>query len=182
MAELTLDYILDVPFTLKPRPIAISSDLRPARRVALLVIILEHCRESRANLEQLHVLNWALRTEDSRRDFLDFLKGKRSPDRAVVRYDPSLTRVIAIALALGLVLRNDDQRQLRVEGLELAASPRTTSISQEYRISLADRGRELARLLADRPDCLQVERTFLKQVGRKITQQLIHRLLYWGKA
>ena len=179
MAEPTLDDILDVPFTLKPRPIAISSDLRPARRVALLVLILEHCREMRANLEQLHVLNWALRNEESRRDFADFLNGKRAPDRAVVRYDPSLSRVIAIALAMGLVLRNEHQKQLPLEGMA-DAPPKVAPTSQDYRISLSDRGKELAKILAGQEGCLAVERAFLKKVGRKITQQLIHHLLYWG--
>ena len=77
MAETDLENILDVPFTLKQRPVPISAELRPARRLAVLVLILEHCREARANLEQLHVLNWAIRNEGSRRDFLRSLQGEQ---------------------------------------------------------------------------------------------------------
>jgi hypothetical protein len=180
MTDEELEALLNVPYRLKQRTFAISADLRPARRLALLVLILNHCRAGRASLEQLHVLNWAIRTEQSRNDFLDFLKGKRYPDRAVVSYDPSLSRLIAFALAEKFVLKNDRPVQQPIQGIEPPAASNGSSSSVDYRIILSDRGKALVEALKKHRDMLVAERDFLKRIGMKVTQQQVHELLYWG--
>lgn len=174
-----LDELFNIPFTLKRRPVAVSADFRPLRRLALLMLVLSHCRGNRANLEQLHVLNWAVRSERTRRDFLDFLNGDRSPDRAIVRYDPSLSRLIAFALAEKFVTKNE--RPMQQQQLPGVASPNVNSSQAgvDYRIMLAERGEELLAALKETTVLLE-ERTFLNQLKRKVTKQQIHDLLYWG--
>ena len=98
MLEEELESFADVLFTLSLRPIPIPGELRPVRRLAVLVLMLKHCHGGRANVEQLHVLNWSIRTADSRQALLEFLSGNRTPDKAIVRYDPSLSRAIAFAI------------------------------------------------------------------------------------
>jgi hypothetical protein len=176
----TLNELLDVPFTLKPRCVSISADLRPTRRIAVLVLLLHQCRGRRANIEQLHVMNWAIRTAESRRFFLEHIQGHRAPDEAVVRYDPSLSRLIALALAEGLVDRvaapEDEQKELPAGDARNAESkPR----SNPYRISLSAKGMTLAEELQKQEDCLVEEREFLSEIGFKVTQDQIHALLYW---
>jgi hypothetical protein len=79
------------------------------------------------------------------------------------------------------VQRNEHQAQLKLTGLDVTIPPKISSSAYDYRIILSDQGKALALMLAERKDCLQTERTFLKQVGKKITQKLIHQLLFWEK-
>jgi hypothetical protein len=180
MSELSLDDLFDVPFTLRQRPLAVAADLRIARRLALLVMILEHCRGGRANLEQLHVLNWAIRNEQTRTDFLDFLDGRRSPDRAIVSYDPSLSRLIAFALAEKFVERNERAQQQQLPGLTPSKLPTDSTAGVDYRVKLSERGKAFSAELAKEKETLVAEREFLKRIGKKVTQQQIHDLLFWG--
>jgi hypothetical protein len=174
----TLDELLDIPFTLKARTISIAADLRPTRRIAVLVLVLNQCRGRRANIEQLHVMNWAIRTSDSRRSFLELLQGHRTPDEAVVRYDPSLSRLIAFALAEGLVDRVEPTNKGQ-ELLSMRGRPPEEHKPNPYRITLSERGAILAEELQDLEDCLVEERQFLKEIGVKITQDQIHSMLFW---
>lgn len=180
MPDLSLDDLFDVPFTLRPRPLAVAADLRIARRLAILVMILDHCRGGRANIEQLHVLNWAIRSERTRTDFVDFLEGRRSPDRAIVSYDPSLSRVIAFGLAEKFVERNERSNQQLLTGITTPQPPTSSTAGVDYRIRLAARGKAFAVELAKEKEALIAEREFLKRLGKKLTQQQIHDLLFWG--
>lgn len=179
MPDLSLDELFDVPFTLRQRPLAVAADLRIARRLALLVMILDKCRGGRANLEQLHVLNWAIRNEQTRSDFLAFLEGKRTPDRVIVSYDPSLSRLIAFALAEKFVERNEQPRQQQLP-LTPKNPPTESKAGLDYRIRLSERGKAFATELAKETEALVAEREFLKRFGKKMTQQQIHDLLFWG--
>lgn len=179
MTELSLDELFDVPFTLRQRPLAVAADLRIARRLALLVMTLDHCRGGRANLEQLHVLNWAIRNEQTRADFLDFLEGRRTPDRVIVSYDPSLSRLIAFALAEKFVERNEQPQQQQLPLTPVRPSP-DSKAGIDYRIRLSERGKAFADEVAKDKATLVAEREFLKRLGKKLTQQQIHDLLFWG--
>jgi hypothetical protein len=180
MHDSLLEELFNVPFILKQRPLAISPDLRIVRRLALLVIILDHCRGARANIEQLHVLNWAVRNEHTREAFLAFLSGTRSPDRAIVSYDPSLSRLIAFALAERFVERNEQPIQQQLPGLEPQKPLTYSTRGIDYRIKLSTKGMALVAALSKDKDTLVTEWAFLKRVGNKVTKQKIHDLLFWG--
>lgn len=159
----------DENIILRPRKRSIPGQLRTVRRLALLAVTLNACRQSQATLPQLHVLNWAVRTKESRKLFLEFLRGFVAPDVAVVRFDPSLPRTIEYAVSEGIVSDGDIDI---LPGME-------QSQSANYRITLTEKGRDIVGLVEDE-GALVDERIFLSEIGKKITQTLIQSLLDWS--
>jgi len=172
MPETSLDEALDVPFTFRRRPRALPCSMRPGWRLHVLVLILNQCRGSRASLEQLHVLNWAIRTEATRNHFLQFLEGKCAPNQVIVRYDPSLSRAIDFAFAERLIIRQEQQTELFENDVKSKKTP-------PYRVILGERGLRLFQQIQKMEDAFTVEKAFLKSIGKKITQEQISALFTW---
>jgi hypothetical protein len=173
MTQTTLDEVLDVPFTFRRRPRGLPCAMRPAWRLHVLVLVLDQCWAGKASLEQLHVLNWAIRSEDTRQLFLQFIKGMRAPNQIIVRYDPSLSRAIDFAFAEKIVTRHEQQLSLlKEEDSEKKAPP--------YRILLSARGRTLVQAIKAMEDAFVVEKEFLKAIGKKVTQQQVESLFTWS--
>lgn len=177
MIDAAIEEFLDVPFTFRRRPRAIPCAMRPVWRLHVLVLILDQCRGGRASLEQLHVLNWAIRSEESRLLFLQFVRGYRAPNQIVVRYDPSLSRAVDFAFAERLVARHESQLSLFGEQ---AQRPERKSRVPHYRIILGERGRALARQIHQTEDAFVVEKQFLQSIGRKVSQEQVQSLFTWS--
>jgi hypothetical protein len=171
MPDMLLEQALDVPFTFKQRPVPLPCDLRPGWRLYVLLLLLDQCRGGKATLQQLHVLNWAIRTEETRTAFLQFINGVRTPNQMIVRYDPSLNRAVEFAFAEGLVSRHEESP------LALNELPQPT---EEYRVILAPKGRRFLSLIQGMEDCLVAEKQFLAGIGRKVSQVLVEKLFTWG--
>jgi hypothetical protein len=147
--------------------------MRPGWRLHVLVLILNQCRGARASLEQLHVLNWAIRTEETRQHFLQFLEGKRAPNQVIVRYDPSLSRAIDLAFAEKVVMRQEQQAELfEGDGKPNKAPP--------YRVVLGERGLRLLQQIQKMDDAFTVEKEFLMVIGKKVTQEQVSALFTWS--
>jgi len=144
---------LDVPFDFVERPDPIPATLRPAWRIASLLLCLVQCRGGKANRKQLHVLNWAARNTEARRIFLKVLEGTVSPDEAIVRFDPVLDRAVQFALGEKLVFQSGDL---------LVISPM---------------GETLVRAIMQDRECMVDEKDFLRQIGRKLTQSQVEALI-----
>lgn len=87
---------------------------------------------------------------------LSWLSGRRAPDDIAVRYDPALSRTIAIAVSSGLAVRRNNQA-----------------------ISLAPAGKDLARSVWSNSDVLREEKALLNTFPGKITQKSIRQLTEW---
>lgn len=148
--ETDIEAVLDVPFVFERQPGSVPVELRPRRRLALLVLAIDHCRGKQATVEQLHALNWAIKTAEEQQRFLEFLAGRQDPGDVVIRFDPSLDRVVHLAEGLGLV--------------ETAGT--------NPRVGLTQRGRRLAAALKKQQDCLVEEQEFLNKVGTVTQSQL----------
>lgn len=169
---LNLETLFDVPFTFALRPSPLPADLRPVWRLTTLTMSVYHCRGDRASLEQLHVLNWALGSAETRAAFLRFLAGTRKPDDAIVRLEPSLSRAVAFALHEGLIQK-------------IASRPKGTTAQPAaplYRIGLTQLGRSLAEAALSANDCFLVEQRFFKEVTQlthgKLTQAQVQNLFH----
>lgn len=162
-----LDSILDEPFTFRERPTPISPDLRPVRRIALLLLMLDKCQGGKASHEQLHVLNWALRDAESQRAILEFLNGNGHPNKPIIRFDPTLDRATLFAEAEGLVAmelvgtRNGDRMVGQWPG---------------YRVKLLETGKQIVKEVLQMVDCFKPERAFLSQLNGKFTQEKVKTL------
>ncbi len=164
------DKTIDIPFSFRLRPRPLPADLRPAFRLAVLVLIIEHCRGGRASVEQLHVMDWSIRTPHTRSLFLEYMEGKRKPSEVIVRMDPSLSRAIDFALAEKLVTHREPNL------LPDIVSPMTS-----LRFMLTKDGRELAKELMAMEGCLEDEKYFLASIGSKVTQSQVHGLFDWNR-
>jgi len=146
---------------------------RTVRRLALLTLILEACRGQQASLAQLHVLNWAIRTPESRQAFLAFMKGDVTPDEAIVRFDPTLSRAVQYAV--------EEQIVTDRESIQGTLDGKSESKVGLYRITLAEKGRALAEAVKN-AGVLVDERIFLESLNKKVTQTMVDDLLRWGQA
>jgi len=146
----------DVRFDFIERPDTTPADFRPLWRMALLVLILDKCWGQRASIGQVHVLNWAIRTKQSRDAFLSFQKGSVSYERAIVRFEPSLNRAIDFAFGEGLIRK------------------RANDV-----IEMTIKGRAWADKILNSPELLSEERGFLTGIKGKITQQTADAVLNW---
>ncbi len=153
----TLLQQLDVPFSFKRQSAPLPGDLRPAWRIALLLLVLQYSRRGKASLEKLHVLNWATRTEEHRVLLLRYGRGEARKDDLVPRIEPSLNRAIDLARGEGLV-----------------------SMENGKRVSLTQKGRGAARDIDEATGCLVAEKAFLREAKRFATEQNIRALLTWS--
>lgn len=144
-----------VVFTRRPDPV--PGDLRTAWRISAIVLVLRRCRANTANVEQIHVLVWALRSEHGRRVVSEWFNHQRKPHGLIIRHDPSTTRSINLAVAAGLAKRNPNAS-----------------------ISLTEKGERMASLLMSRNDVLQMEKDFLATLPARITQKSVNDLLDWS--
>lgn len=138
------------------RSVSIPGDFRTGWRLSVLCLLLTRGRANQLALDHLHVLWWAIRTYTSRALFLRWLDGDKNPDELIVRFDPSLT--VTIDLAMGQQL-----------------AERTGS----GRIKLTPTGEGLATTVNSDPNVLVTEKAFLDNLPRTITQRQISELLEW---
>jgi hypothetical protein len=92
-----LDQALARPFVFNDRPTPAPSDLRPVWRVPVVLLLVRACRAQQATHEQLHVLNWAVRSAPRVEALAAVIGGQLAPDQAVVRFEPALDRAVALA-------------------------------------------------------------------------------------
>lgn len=142
-------------FRFRKQPVALPPDLRPAWRITVLLLVLTRCcRQGRSGLTRIHVLNWAMRTPQSRQLFLDVLEGAVRPDAAIVRFDPSLNRAIDVASGEKLLQRLSNKTfQITATGIALTEE-----------------------VLAD-DTLMRTEKWFLGEVGHRATEKWIEKLL-----
>lgn len=138
------------------RPSSVPADLRLGWRISALTLILDQCRGKTANLEQVHLLTWALRSAETRELIARWFDGSQRPDDLVVRFDPSMTRTITLCVAGGIVRWNAN-----------------------HTITLLEPGIELVSDVRGAADVMGPEKAFLSMLPRPITQKSIQALLEW---
>jgi hypothetical protein len=137
---------LDVFFDFVRRPSPVPATLRPEWRIASLLLALRQCWGNKATRRQLHVLNWALRTPETRTMFAHVIAGNLRPDEAIVRFDPVVDRA-----------------------LQFAEGEKLVTVSGDL-VALTMRGEELVKSVMRNKDCMVTEKEFLTSLGRKLTQ------------
>lgn len=155
LSELFSDTRTPLAFSRRPDPI--PGDLRHGWRLAALVLVLDRCHGSSANVEQIHLLTWAIRANATREMVRSWITGERAPDEFAVRYDPALSRTIAIAISAGLAFRKPSQA-----------------------ISLTAEGKALARSVWANSEVMAEEKNFLRIFPGKISQKSVRQLMDWN--
>lgn len=155
MSSGDVEALLDQPFVFRNRPTSAAPDLRPVWRVPVVLLFVRACRSQRATHEQLHVLNWAVRSAVAADTLLGYLAGDIPPEQAIVRFDPALDR--AVALARGLAFIAWDKRS--------------------WALTAAGRA---ATLQLDEAGVLRREQSLLAELPKPLTQTAVLRLLQRG--
>ncbi|MEU6023089.1 hypothetical protein [Micromonospora sp. NPDC047134] len=136
-----------------PRPDPIPGDLRLSWRLSALVLVLDRSRGKTANLEQIHFLTSAIRSEELARMAIRWFNGSKAPDDPVIRYDPAMSRTIGLAVACGLAAWKGPSVSLTGDGLELAAKIKSNQM------------------------VMQREKAFLSGLPRAISQKSVREVL-----
>lgn len=151
---------LAVPITFRRRPISIPAELRPHWLIAIIILILwQSSRAAKASLQKLHVLSWAVRDLPRQQTFLRFLNEEIGPEDVLVRYEPGLDRAVRLAVADALI----------------------SSISG-HQVQLTPTGSAIAQQIEQTADCMEIEKTFLTNIGLRPTEKRIKALLHMESA
>jgi len=148
---------IDIPFAFRQRATPLVGDLRPAWRIALVLLMLLHSRGKKASLQKLHVLNSVCRSMNTRRAFLRYVQGEARKDEIIPRVEPSLNRALNLARGEGLL-----------------------EIERGKNIKLTAAGLRLAEQLDEISDCLDAEKTFLKAIQSFATEGRVEDLFTWN--
>ena len=148
----------DFVFRLRAEPI--PGDLRPVWRIAMLVLMLLRAGHGRGmSLKKALILNWGVRTAETREALLRMIEGRRRLEDIPVRFDPALNRALHYAAAEGLV---------NIE------SKTTGSV-----ISMQSAGEIIANLIYKTRDCMETEKAFFDRVRGRMPETKVKELLDW---
>ncbi len=150
-AEL-LEQVLETPTALTERPLPAPGDLRPSWRLAALVLLLDRCYGKSATMEQVQVVGWAMLGEESRKAVASLKDTRPLPDVPIVRFDPSWSRTVDLAVGLSLASWTDTGR-----------------------VELTTSGKAAAKALWEAEGVLDVERAFLREL--RVSQAMVDRML-----
>lgn len=120
--ESLLEEDLTASVVFRRRPIDIPGDMRPAWRIAFIVMMLKQCcRGGKSSIRRLHVLNWCGRSAEAGNLLRRAVSERISPGAVLVRIEPSLARAVDFALGAKLLERDGKDRvKLTKDGHELA--------------------------------------------------------------
>lgn len=149
------DLLPDVGFEFTSLPTPIPASLRPSRRIALLLILVEKSHASGASWKGLQLLNWMVR-DPRHAELVNALWEDRDiPDRPVVRFEPALERAIDLAVGLDLV-----------------------QVTASRAIRLTAKGKTIVEAIGQCP-VFERERAILGQIPGKVTRTAAERALQW---
>uniref|UniRef100_UPI004040078B hypothetical protein n=1 Tax=Streptomyces sp. DSM 41540 TaxID=3448657 RepID=UPI004040078B len=135
---------------------SIPGDLRISWRLAVLCLLLARFRAKTARIEHLHTLWWAIRSEATRDLIIRWFNNKPVPDEIIVRFDPSLTKTIDLAVGQGLVESDSN-------GV----------------VKLTSTGLAMAQAVGVSDDVLADEKGFLESLPRSISQRAMREMTEW---
>ncbi|MXO61410.1 hypothetical protein [Qipengyuania oceanensis] len=138
-------------FTARPEPVA--GDLRMSWGIAVVLLSLFHSRGKKASFLKLQFLAHSIRTEDSREQVHAVLRGERKTSELQVRVEPWLNRAVAFAHGLKYV-----------------------DVSKGKTITLTPLGQDVAAAIDATSDVLHHERTFLTNVAKRATENIVTRI------
>ena len=79
--------------TFSKKPISIPPEYRPSYTIGLIVLILKICcQSSKSSLLKLHLINWALKSDENRNSLKKFVLSNYTESSKTWGIEPSLNR------------------------------------------------------------------------------------------
>jgi hypothetical protein len=146
---------IDRPFRFKRKPMPVAAELRPDWKMATLLLILHLSSVGgKSSLKRLYILNWAVRSAKHRDEF-DQVRDHLSPlFHFQFRFEPALARAIDLAVGEGFV--------------EWVGGDR---------LRIATKGKRWIEEIEKDESLLAVERSFLKRIGKTITESMASEMI-----
>jgi len=144
-------------FSFTPRPVPVPGDLRINWRVSIVLLMLKSCRSNRASFAKLHLLNDAVRSEQSSRKIERILVGQEDMLSWRMRVEPAFGRAIDFAV-----------------GDKFAGWTRT---AQKAGLQLTKDGIAAAQSIERADDVLLVEKAFIRSLAKQITEEFVTKIL-----
>lgn len=136
---------------------ALLADMRPLWRMALILLALRRCGYGKKmSMAKLYVLNWAVRSEDTRSRFLRAIESGAAPDDLVIRFEPALMRAVSLAVGEGLL------------DIEKGKNVRLTAAGDAFAAEIEQDG-----------ECFKAEKEYLASLKGRVFEKDIQRLLKW---
>ena len=150
MRETPLVYT-DIVFNAKPD--AVPYNYRISYKVTQLCLIMRICgRGDVCSLIKLHMISFALISQENMRKLVDFADGIGSAP--IVRFDPSVNRALTYAIGCGLIKRQ-----------------------QNAKYKLTDRGKQLAEQIKVVGDLMVIEIGDLNLLAKKLTERKVEEIV-----
>ena len=150
MKAVPLEYT-DIVFDAKPD--AVPYNYRISYKVTQLCLIMRICgRGDVCSLIKLHMISFALISQDNMRKLVDFADGIGSPP--IVRFDPAGNRALTYAVGYGLIERQ-----------------------QNSKYKLTDRGKQLAEQIRAVGDLMVMEISDLNSLAKKLTESKVEEIV-----
>ena len=150
MKEVPLEYT-DIVFDAKPD--AVPYNYRISYKVTQLCLIMRICgRGDVCSLIKLHMISFALISQDNMRKLVDFVDGIGSTP--IVRFDPAVNRALTYAIGYGLIERQ-----------------------QNAKYKLTNRGKQLAEQIRAVGDLMVMEISDLNSLAKKLTESKIEEIV-----
>ncbi len=145
-------------FTVRSEPL--PAELRPAWRIALLLLMLRRVGRSGAmSLKKAHLVCSGASSKASRERLLRLLNGNRHLEDVPLRIDPSLNRAIDYAIAERLI----------------AAHVR----SETCVLELLPSGTKFVEALMSESECLVEEKLFAESLRGNVPNERVEEILNW---
>lgn len=148
--------VLEVEYKFKKRKYPLLSELRPDWKLAVLVLILNKCCvKNTASFQKVQVLIWAVKNKDNRQSILKLCtnKDKDIEYNLLIRYEPSVNRIIDIALAEKYI-----------------------ELVKGNRIRLTIKGSAYANEIEITEGLFVEEKDFFQALGKKLSEKLLNDL------
>ena len=150
MRETPLVYT-DIVFNAKPD--AVPYNYRISYKVTQLCLIMRICgRGDVCSLIKLHMISFALISQENMRKLVDFADGIGSAP--IVRFDPSVNRALTYAIGYELIKRQ-----------------------QNAKYKLTDRGKQLAEQIKAVGDLMVIEIGDLNLLAKKLTERKVEEIV-----
>lgn len=150
MRETPLEYT-DIVFNAKPD--AVPYNYRISYKVTQLCLIMRICgRGDACSLIKLHMISFALISQENMRKLVDFADGIGSAP--IVRFDSSVNRALTYAIGYGLIKRQ-----------------------QNAKYKLTDRGKQLAEQIKVVGDLMVIEIGDLNLLAKKLTERKVEEIV-----
>lgn len=151
MMDLPLENVVKIKF--KKKNEAVSPDLRPLYKIAIICLVLYlSSNKETATLMKLQLLMWTIKSPARYKALVEMKEGKGIP---IIRFDPSLNRALSLAVAEKIVSFN----------------------VKNGKFTLAELGKAYAIKIMKTEDLLIEEKEFLHNIKKSISDSLVAKSL-----